>query len=166
MGTLRVPAARVKQGGLVLYTTGLRVKDVIANNFYNVEKLDPSDPGDKGYQRVLNLSRARRLADYILKGQDEKDAFLPTSVFLATDKSIYFDEQVHVIEFDPELIGPFSVVDVTGMFMKKFTFAWMSRADIPRCRMAAKKLVRQAQVPSIPYRSLFTSRLQAPPIVS
>src|SRR6266850_6442034 len=111
MANIHIPAARVRQGGLVLYTTVLKVKDLVADHFYNVEKLDPADPDDRGYQRVLNISRARKLADYIIKGQDEQDAFLPTSVLLATDKAIPFNEQNHSIEFDTATIGPFSVVD-------------------------------------------------------
>ena len=55
--------------------------------------------------------RAKRLADYIIKGQDNQDAFLPTSVFLATDKSIAYNEGDHTIQFDTTVVGPFSVVD-------------------------------------------------------
>jgi DGQHR domain-containing protein len=94
-----------------LYATTLKVSDLVSENFYNVEELDPADPDDKGYQRLLNVARARRLADYIIKGQDSQDAFLPTSVFLATDKSITYNEQDHKVEFDTSAVGPFSVVD-------------------------------------------------------
>jgi DGQHR domain-containing protein len=111
MPIIHIPAARVQQGALVLYATALKVKDLVAKNFYNVETLDPADPHDKGYQRVLNIARAKKLADYIVKGQDSHDAFLPTSVFLATDKSIEFDEKNHTIKFDTSVVGPFSVVD-------------------------------------------------------
>ncbi|NQW51766.1 MAG: DGQHR domain-containing protein [Rhodospirillales bacterium] len=111
MTQIHIPAARVKQGDLLLYTTALKVKDLASENFYNVETLDTSGGNDAGYQRVLNLARARKLADYILKGQDKRDAFLPTSVFLATDKSIDFNEVDHTISFDTAVVGPFSVVD-------------------------------------------------------
>ena len=90
MAKIKIPAARVRQGGLVLYATALKVKDLISQDFYSVETLDPEDNDDKGYQRLLNTARAKKLADYIVKGQDSQDAFLPTSVFLATDKSIGF----------------------------------------------------------------------------
>ena len=83
----------------------------MSDGFYNVETLDPDDKSDKGYQRLLNTARAKRLADYILKGQDSKDAFLPTSVFLATDKSISFKEDDNSIDIDNGLVCPFSVVD-------------------------------------------------------
>ncbi len=111
MATFKVPAARARQGGLVLYTTAMKVKALVSPGFYSVETLDPDDSNDKGFQRLLNQARAKKLADYIVKGQDSQDAFLPTSVFLATDKSIAFDEATNTIEIDPAKVGPFSVVD-------------------------------------------------------
>lgn len=100
MGKIKMPAVRVCQGALVLYTTSMKVRELVSNGFYSVETLDPDDTNDKGYQRLLNKTRAKKLADYIVKGQDSRDAFLPTSVFLATDKSINFDERDNTIEFD------------------------------------------------------------------
>jgi DGQHR domain-containing protein len=111
MTKITIPAARVKQGALTLYATSMKVKDLIVEGFYNVETLDPEDTNDKGYQRLLNTSRAKRLSDYIVKGQDSHDAFLPTSVFLATDKSLIFDENKNTIDIDISSVGPFSVVD-------------------------------------------------------
>src|SRR5919201_1927662 len=92
MAIIKIPAARVQQGALVLYATSLKVKDLATPNFYSIETLDPADAHDKGYQRLLNRNRAKKLADYIVQGQDSQDAFLPTSVFLATDKPIQFNE--------------------------------------------------------------------------
>lgn len=111
MTTLRIPAARVLQGDLTLYTTSIKVSDLIEPGFYSVETLDPDDVNDKGYQRLLNTARAKKLADYIVKGQDKKDAFLPTSVFLATAQNIAFDATSNTIEIDIGAVGPFSVVD-------------------------------------------------------
>lgn len=111
MTKIVVPAARVRQGALTLYATSLKVRDLVADEFYSVETLDPDDPSDKGYQRLLNTARAKKLADYILKGQDTKDAFLPTSVFLATDKTLSFSEGSNTLEIDTKVVGPFSVVD-------------------------------------------------------
>ncbi|MFT3939744.1 DGQHR domain-containing protein [Rhodopseudomonas sp.] len=111
MSKIRIGAARVKQGGLTLYATALKVRDLVAEGFYSVDTLDPEDADDRGYQRLLNTARAKKLADYILKGQDSQDAFLPTSVFLATDKSIAFDATNNTIEIDTQTVGPFSVVD-------------------------------------------------------
>lgn len=105
------PASLVKQGNLKLFTTSLRVSDLLIDNFYDIERLDPDNPDDKGFQRVLNKARAKRLADYLIEGQENHDAFLPTSVFLATDKDILFDEATSRIIFDVDKIGPFSVVD-------------------------------------------------------
>lgn len=89
----------------------MKVKDLVADGFYSVETLDPDNADDKGYQRLLNKGRAKKLADYIVKGQDSHDAFLPTSVFLATNKSIEFNDEENSIEIDLAHIGPFSVVD-------------------------------------------------------
>src|SRR3990172_4831225 len=98
------PAARVQQGSLTLYTTSLRVRDLLLPNFYDIERLDPAVPGDRGFQRVLNTGRARKLADYIVRGQEQKpqDAFLPTSVFLATDKDVQFNAETNTIQFSVE----------------------------------------------------------------
>lgn len=109
--TITRPAARVKQGGLTLYTTSLKVQDLLTPNFYSVEALDPENPNDKGYQRLLNKARAKKLTDYIIAGQDTQDAFLPTSIFLATDKNIPFNEANNTISIDVDGIGAFSVVD-------------------------------------------------------
>jgi DGQHR domain-containing protein len=104
-------ASRVRQGTLVLFTTSIKVRELLQEGFYSVETLDPENANDKGYQRLLNKARAKKLADYILKGQDNQDAFLPTSVFLASDKSIPFDESKNTIEIDVSAVGPFGVVD-------------------------------------------------------
>lgn len=109
--TIIRPAALVKQGQLTLYSTSLKVSDLLIKNFYNVDTLDPDDDNDKGYQRLLNKSRAKRLADYIINGQETKDAFLPTSIFMATDKNIDFNPTNNTIEIDIDTIGAFSVVD-------------------------------------------------------
>jgi len=110
MSKLTLPAARVRQGALTLYATSLKVNNLLAKDFYSVETLDPEDD-DNGFQRLLNKARAKKLADYIIKGQDTKDAFLPTSIFLATDKSLDFDEKKNTIEIDTASVCPFSVVD-------------------------------------------------------
>ncbi len=111
MTLLKLPAAKVQQGDLTLFSTAIKVKVLIQDNFYSVETLDPSREGDAGFQRLLNQRRAKKLADYIVKGQDHQDAFLPTSVFLATDKTLDFDVATNTINFNTDNIGPFSVVD-------------------------------------------------------
>ena len=109
--TITIPAAKCTQGDLVLYSTSMKVKDLMQDGFYSVEKLDPEDDHDRGYQRVLNKNRAKKLADYLLKGQESQDAFLPTSILLATDKHIEQDGSNNTITISLEEIGPFSVVD-------------------------------------------------------
>jgi DGQHR domain-containing protein len=111
MTNIKIAAARIRQGALTLYATSMKVSDLLSEGFYSVETLDPEDSNDKGYQRLLNRGRAKKLADYIVKGQDSHDAFLPTSVFLATDKLIAFNEKENTIDIDIKVVGPFSVVD-------------------------------------------------------
>ena len=105
------PASLVKQGDLTLYATSLKVSDLLIPNFYSIERLDPENASEKGYQRLLNKSRAKKLADYIVAGHDTKDAFLPTSIFIATDKSIAFHPSNNTIEINIDEVGPFNVVD-------------------------------------------------------
>ncbi len=104
------PASLVKQGTLTLYATSLKVSDLLIPNFYNIERLDPEDT-KKGFQRLLNKARAKRLADYIVAGQETKDAFLPTSIFMATTKNIAFNTSNNTIEIDINDVGPFNIVD-------------------------------------------------------
>jgi len=96
---------------LQLYSTSLRVTDLLIDNFYTIERLDPEDPEGTGFQRVLDKGRAKKLADYLIEGQKSHDAFLPTSIFLATDKDIQFDAATNSITIDVDAVGPFSVVD-------------------------------------------------------
>src|SRR5262249_1875605 len=109
MAQLERPAARISQGNLVLYTTSLRVPHLRQPNFYKIDTLDPDE--GTGYQRLLNETRAKRLADYLLDGHKALEAFLPTSIFLATDKLVPFDADANVLRIDHEKTGPFNVVD-------------------------------------------------------
>jgi DGQHR domain-containing protein len=102
-------AARIRQGNLTLYATSLKVSDLRQPNFYRIDTLD-ADEGT-GYQRILNEARAKRLADYLLDGHKALEAFLPTSIFLATDKLLPFDETNNSVRIDSGKIGPFNVVD-------------------------------------------------------
>lgn len=87
MAELERPAARIQQGNLILYATSLRVQDLRQPNFFKIDTLDPEE--GTGYQRILNETRAKRLADYLLEGHKALEAFLPTSIFLATDNSFH-----------------------------------------------------------------------------
>ncbi|MDE5832352.1 MAG: DGQHR domain-containing protein, partial [Desulfovibrio sp.] len=101
----------VKQGNLTLFATSLKVSDFMQPGFYSIERLDPENANEKGYQRLLNKSRAKKIADYIIKGQDTRDVFLPTSIFMATEKDIKFNPSNNTIEIDTNEIGSFNIVD-------------------------------------------------------
>ncbi len=102
-------AVEIKQGNLTLYLTYVTPRDLFGGNFYAVEKLD-SDT-QEGYQRILNETRARRLSRHLTEANGDGYAHLPTTVFLATDKSVDFDEDTQTLKFDKDLVCPFSVVD-------------------------------------------------------
>ena len=102
-------ASQVQQGNLRLFTTSLRVKDLRLPGFYIIDTLDAA--GGMGYQRLLNETRAKRLADYLLDAHKALEAFLPTSLFLATDQVLPFDEARSTLTIDTERVGPFNVVD-------------------------------------------------------
>ena len=102
-------AVRVKQGNLTLYLTYITPRDLFTGNFYTVDKLEPQT--QEGFQRILNNARARRLSRHLTQANDYGYAHLPTTVFLATSESVEFDEANNVIEFDKDIVCPFSVVD-------------------------------------------------------
>lgn len=110
MPSITRPAALVRQGSLKLYTTSVTVRDLKLPGFYQISKLDPEE-GGPGFQRLLNQGRAKKLTDYLLDGHTERDAFLPTSLFLATNKDIPFNATANSITFDVREVGPFNVVD-------------------------------------------------------
>ncbi len=120
MATITRPAALVRQGSLKLYATSIKVRDLVLPNFYTINRLDPENAGP-GFQRLLNQGRAKKVADYLLDGQIEGDAFLPTSIFLATSRDIPFDSSTNTITFDVGHVGPFNVVDgqhrIAGLVM-------------------------------------------------
>lgn len=105
------PASLIKQGDLTLFATSLKVADFMQDGFYSIERLDPENRDENGYQRLLNKSRAKKIANYILSGQDSRDVFLPTSIFMATDKNLNFNPANNTIEIDSLEIGPFNIVD-------------------------------------------------------
>jgi DGQHR domain-containing protein len=104
------PAVKVQQGNLLLYTTAFTVEDLLTPGFYKVDKLDASSDSN-GFQRVLDKTRAKRLADYLTAAWEDGEAFLPTSIFLATDQQITFDASSHTLSIDTEKVCPFNVVD-------------------------------------------------------
>ncbi len=104
-------ASKINQGDLTLYSTSLFVSDLLSDDFFKIDRLDASVKGEQGYQRVLDERRKKKFADYLVNAWAEGDAFLPTSVFLATDKNIEYNEDTHTISFDTNNIGSFNVVD-------------------------------------------------------
>jgi DGQHR domain-containing protein len=134
MPKIIVPAAKVKQGNLTLYTTSIKVSDLLSENFYSIERLDPNNQ-KTGYQRVLNETRAKRLAKYIISGLDAGDTFIPTSIFMATDKELNFHPENNTLEIDVSEIGPFSIVD------------GQHRAEGLRMAAAEDKRVTEFEVP-------------------
>lgn len=109
MTTFSRPAVEIKQGNLKLYLTYVTPEDLFSDNFYTVEKLEPRT--QEGYQRILDERRARRLSRHLTEANEKGYAHLPTTVFLATDKSVKFDNDTKTIEFNKESVCPFSVVD-------------------------------------------------------
>lgn len=134
MPTLTRPAALVRQGSLRIYVTSIKVRDLRIPNFYTITKLDPETSGP-GFQRLLNDSRARKLADYLLDSTEEGDAFLPTSIFIATNKDVDFNELANTITFDVAEVGPFNVVDgqhrIAGLVMAAEKNAKILDFEIP-----------------------------------
>lgn len=104
-------AAKIKQGNLTIYSTSLFVSDLLENNFFQIDRLDASSRSEQGYQRVLDERRKKKFADYLINAWKEGDAFLPTSVFLATDRNIDYNTENNTITFDTDEIGSFNVVD-------------------------------------------------------
>ena len=97
-GRTEKAGGRIQQGNLVLYATSLQVRHLRQSNFYRIDTLD-LDEGT-GYQRILNEARAKRLADYLLDGHKALEAFLPTSIFLATDKLLPFDLETNSVRIE------------------------------------------------------------------
>ncbi len=112
MVEIRKPAVPIQQGGRTLYITSFTVRDVMRDGLYRVDRLDVQE--GTGLQRLLNETRARGFANDLVDADEHNQAFLPTSVFLATEGSVSYDEQTKEIFFDAdEALGvcPFDVVD-------------------------------------------------------
>ena len=106
----RKAAALVKQGSLTLYATSFKVGDFLQQGFYSIDQLDPEE-NSSGYQRVLDTKRTKRISGYFSNAWKEGDAFLPTSILLATNKPVEYDAKRNEITFNLRDVGPFNVVD-------------------------------------------------------
>lgn len=108
----RRAAVKIQQGKRVLFLTFFTVDELVRDKFYRVDKLDIS--AEKGFQRVLDMARAKGLARDLLEADQKDECFLPTSVFLATAGKIAYDETKREISFSTASeagVCPFSVVD-------------------------------------------------------
>ena len=109
---IRRPAVRIRQGKRDLFLTSFCVSDFFAEDFCRVDRLDVQNA--RGMQRLLNTARARSFGKDILGAYEYDEAFLPTSVFLATGGVISYDESTKELFFEstPDAgICPFDIVD-------------------------------------------------------
>ena len=112
MAEIRRPATRIQQGKRTLFLTSLTVDHFLTEDFYRVDRLDVQK--EEGMQRLLSESRAKRLGKDLVEADEQNEAFLPTSVFLATSGGISYDERTKELFFDmsPEHgVCPLDVVD-------------------------------------------------------
>lgn len=112
MAEIRKPAVPIQQGGRTLYLTAFTVRDIMRDDLYRVDRLDVQE--ETGMQRLLNKTRARSFARDFADADRHNQAFLPTSVFWATEGSVSYDEQTKEIFFDDvehSGVCPFDVVD-------------------------------------------------------
>jgi len=109
MTKITIPAIRIGQGKRHLFLTYLTVRDLRQDNFYRVDKLDVKK--STGMQRLLNETRAKSFANDIVGANKENEAFLPTSIFLATEKTLSYSDETKKLSFDTDIICPLEVVD-------------------------------------------------------
>ena len=112
MSEIRKPAVKILQGKRTLFLTSFTVRDFAKANFHRVDKLDVQEA--TGMQRLLNTSRANRFGRDIIGANEQNEAFLPTSVFLATEGNISYNENTKELFFDDDAragICPLDVVD-------------------------------------------------------
>ena len=112
MAEIRKPAVKLIQGNRTLLLTTFTVRDFRQGDFYRVDRLDAQK--GEGSQRILNEARARDFCTDILNADTKNQAFLPTSIFLATGGEISYDENTKELFFNTEQhagICPLDVVD-------------------------------------------------------
>ena len=112
MPEFRRPAVKIQQGKRTLFLTSFTVGDFLTPEFYKVDRLDVEE--STGVQRLLKQRRVRSFGNDMVDADGANEAFLPTSIFLATQGSISYDEQTKELFFGSEphfSICPFDVVD-------------------------------------------------------
>ena len=111
MSEIRRSAVKLQQGKRTLFLSYFHVRE-FTDDFYQVDRLDVRDA--TGSQRLLHEPRARALGRDIIGADDVNEAFLPTSIFLATSGNISYDENTKEMFFDTlphHKVCPFDVVD-------------------------------------------------------
>ena len=130
MTIISKPAVELRQGDRMLYITSFSASELTAHGFCSVDKLDPGD--DTGFQRVLEKPRAKQLAADMIKARVAAQAFLPTTILLATSHLLNYDAERGIVSFDTEKTK-FNVVDgqhrIAGM--KKAMEQDKELADFP-----------------------------------
>lgn len=140
MTLINKPAVEIRQGDRALYLTAFTVAEFALPDFYLVDFLDPKN--SSGFQRILEKRRSNRLASDMKRAREAAHAFLPTSVFLATDAALEYDGSRRTVSFDTERTGPFNVVDgqhrIEGM--RKAADATPSLGEFPLPTVIAANL--------------------------
>lgn len=106
MTRITSPAVRIEQDGKPVFLTMFTVADLMTPGFYRVEEL-VAETAD-GYQRVMDKRRARRFAKDV--GELGKNAFLPTSILLATNKTLDYDAVGRQVSFEVDSADPFFLI--------------------------------------------------------
>ncbi|MGC3792248.1 DGQHR domain-containing protein [Priestia aryabhattai] len=113
---IAISAMKCKQNNQTFYTTVLSSKDLKEICFISRRNED----GDKGFQRLLNKSRAKDIAKYL----DEKKGVIPSSIILSAQSNVKltFDEDGSELIF-PRVKDSFLVIDgqhrLFGLFESK-----------------------------------------------
>lgn len=95
MDKIKRPAIKLLQGRRVLFLSSFLVRDFMSDGFYRIDRLDVE--AGEGMQRLLNEARAKRFGRDMNSADEYNEAFLPTSVFLATAGTIDYDESARAL---------------------------------------------------------------------
>ncbi|MGI9338766.1 MAG: DGQHR domain-containing protein [Gammaproteobacteria bacterium] len=109
---IRKPAIKIVQGAHTLYATTFTIADFQRDSLYRVNQLDTDS--SEGYQRFLDEKRAKALGKDLSRAAKHDEAFLPTSILLATKGEVEYDDAAREISFSTassSLVCPFLVVD-------------------------------------------------------
>lgn len=117
---ISVPAIECRQNKQLFYSTVLNSEDL--KDICVITRR--SEDGDKGFQRLLNKSRAKDIAKYL----DEKDGVIPSSIILSAQSNtkISYNNENSRIMF-PKVKDSFLVIDgqhrLFGLFEAKNSYS-------------------------------------------